>query len=47
MNVQAWFADEVSGNDDETYYDSTTCPACRQVHLVNRATGKALGDDIE
>jgi hypothetical protein len=46
MNVQAWFADDVSGNDGETY-DSTTCPACSQVHLVNRATGKTLGDDIE
>ena len=44
MNVQTWFADEVSGNNGETY-DSLTCLACSQVHFVNRATGKVLGDD--
>jgi hypothetical protein len=46
MNVQAWFADDVSANNGETY-ESLTCAACSQVHLVNRATGKTLGNDIE
>ena len=46
MNAQAWFADDVSANNGETY-ESITCPACAQVHLVNRATGKTLGDDNE
>jgi hypothetical protein len=44
MNVQTWFADDVPAINGETY-ESVTCTACRQVHLVNRATGKTLGDD--
>jgi hypothetical protein len=42
MKVQGWRADEV--DDDETYV-SVICLACRQVHLVNPATGKTLGSD--
>jgi hypothetical protein len=38
MNVQAWFADDVS---DDNLYVSLRCPACARVHLVNRA-GKTL-----
>src|SRR5690349_11293391 len=34
MNVQAWFADDVS---DDNLYVSLRCPACARVHLVNRA----------
>ena len=44
MNVQAWFADDVSANNGETY-ELMACPACTQAHFVNRATGKVLGDD--
>ena len=40
MNVQAWSADEV---DDEETYVTMTCLACRQLHLVNPATGKTMG----
>jgi len=40
-NVQGYVADEVS----EDTYESVTCLACRQVHLVNAKTGKVLGDD--
>jgi hypothetical protein len=43
MNVQAWFADDVSAGNSETY-ESVTCPACKRIHLVNRSTGKTLGD---
>jgi hypothetical protein len=32
QNVQAWFADEASANNGETY-DPVTCIACRRVHL--------------
>lgn len=46
LNVQGWFADEV-GDDEETAYETVTCLACSQVHLVNRATGKVLGQDDE
>jgi hypothetical protein len=44
LNVQGWFADEV-GDDEETTYETATCLACTQVHLVNRATGRVLGGD--
>jgi hypothetical protein len=45
-NVQAWFADDVSADNGESY-ESVTCMACGQLHLVNRATGKTLGDDSD
>jgi DNA-directed RNA polymerase subunit RPC12/RpoP len=38
MNVQAWFADDVS---DDNLYVSLRCPACARIHLVNRA-GRTL-----
>jgi len=40
--VQAWIAEDVSGNDEETYV-SVSCLACKQSHLVNPKTGKTLG----
>jgi hypothetical protein len=46
MKVQAWFADDASANNGETY-ESLTCLACNQVHLVNRSTGRTLGEDDE
>jgi hypothetical protein len=39
LNVQGWFADE------KTTYETVTCLACTQVHLINRLTGKVLGSD--
>jgi len=45
-NVQGWFADEASTNDGEVY-ETVTCLACSQVHLINRVTGRALGGDDE
>lgn len=44
LNVQAWFADEVPTNEGELY-ESVTCLACTQTHLVNRTTGETLGYD--
>jgi hypothetical protein len=44
MNVQGWFADDVSANEAETF-ETVTCLACRQAHLISRSTGKVLGDD--
>ena len=43
--VQGYVAEEVP--DDTNAYKSITCLACRQVHLVNPATGKVLGEDDE
>jgi hypothetical protein len=33
--------------DDTETYESVTCPVCTRVHLVNRSTGRTLGDDNE
>jgi len=43
--VQGFVAEEVS--EDADTYESITCLACRQVHLVNPANGKVLGADEE
>jgi hypothetical protein len=45
-NVQAWFAEEVPANEGEPY-ETVKCLACKQVHLINRLTGKASGTDGE
>ena len=39
--VQGFAAEEVASDA----YESITCLACRQPHLVNPTTGKVLGDD--
>jgi hypothetical protein len=33
-NVQGWFAEEVPANEGEAY-ETVTCLACQQVHLIN------------
>jgi hypothetical protein len=43
LKVQAWSADDISADADR--YEATTCTACRQIHLVNPATGKVIGND--
>lgn len=43
--VQGFIAEDVS--DDADSYESITCLACRQVHLVNPPTGKVLGASEE
>jgi hypothetical protein len=43
LNVQGWFADDASGDDDEAY-ETVTCLACTRTHLINRSTGKVLGE---
>jgi hypothetical protein len=40
LQVQGWAAEDVS-NDEQ--YEAIVCMACRQLHLVNPATGKVLG----
>jgi hypothetical protein len=37
-NVQAWFDDDTPA-DDSLPYVSLRCPACAQMHLVNRVGG--------
>jgi len=43
LPVQGFVAEEVLDGADS--YASITCFACQQVHLVNPATGKVLGED--
>jgi hypothetical protein len=42
LNVQHWRDDgdeDVSDNE----YEAITCKACARLHLINRKTGKVLG----
>jgi hypothetical protein len=43
LNVQAWFADDSSTTEGEIY-EPVRCLACKQMHLINRSTGKTLGN---
>jgi hypothetical protein len=44
QHVQGWSAEEVSANQTDTY-ETVTCIACQQVHLVSPATGEVLGSN--
>ena len=39
----------MDGNEDvpENEYEAVTCQACARLHLVNRKTGKLLGQEEE
>jgi hypothetical protein len=43
MNVQVWLPD-AEPTDQADSYETVTCPACTRLHLVNKSTGKILGD---
>lgn len=43
MNVQVWLPD-AEPTDQADSYEAVTCPACTRLHLVNKSTGKILGD---
>jgi hypothetical protein len=45
LNVQGFSAEEVPADDES--FETLTCLACRQVHLVNPTTGRVLGSDDE
>ncbi len=45
LRAQGFVAEDVS--DDADTYESVTCLVCQQVHLVNPATGKVLGEAEE
>ena len=42
VNVQGWLADDTS--DEPDTYDTIVCTACGQLHFVNPAKGKVLGE---
>ena len=46
MDDSGTFASEEITKDEDTY-EAVTCIMCRQVHLVNRFTGKVLGRRVD
>jgi hypothetical protein len=46
MNVQVWLP-ETASTDRTDSYESVPCPACTRLHLVNKNTGRILGDKEE
>jgi hypothetical protein len=45
LRVQGWFAEELL--DETDTYETVTCTACGQTHIVNPKTGKTLGAEDE
>ena len=45
FNVQHQLDDDPDVSENE--YEAIPCPACASIHLVNRKTGKLLGQDDE
>ena len=43
LNVQVGLPDEPPSDRTDSY-EAVACPACGRVHLINKATGKMLGD---
>lgn len=43
LEVQAWIPDYAPREDD--VYEALKCPVCSRTHLVNRSTGRTLGDE--
>jgi len=42
--IQGWMADDPIRLDGHSY-ETVSCSACGQIHLVNPETGKVLGED--
>ncbi|RED31795.1 hypothetical protein BJ123_11433 [Rhodopseudomonas thermotolerans] len=43
MKVQAWLQED-PGSSAQTTFELVHCPACAQMHFVDRRTGGLLGD---
>jgi hypothetical protein len=43
MNVQTWLQRDTAPEKNREY-EIVNCPACTQMHFVNLASGKLLGD---
>lgn len=46
MNVQIDMPDAAPADYPDSY-ESVTCPACARIHLVNKTTGRTLGDNAK
>jgi uncharacterized protein YbaR (Trm112 family) len=45
MKVQHWLDSDEDTSANE--YEAITCQACARIHLINRKTGKLLGQEDE
>jgi hypothetical protein len=45
--VQGWVADDGASENGGKTYETTSCLACGQVHLVNPKNGRVAGSDDE
>jgi hypothetical protein len=43
LNVQVWLPDDAPTAQADSY-EVVTCPACARAHLVNKTSGRTLGD---
>ena len=44
MMVQHWLDDDDEDDVPDNAYEVVPCPACTKAHLINRKTGKLLGE---
>lgn len=44
ISVQGWISED-AGSSSKDEFISINCTACRQIHLVNAASGKVLGGE--
>jgi hypothetical protein len=45
LKVQHWLDDDEDPPENE--YEAITCKACARLHLINRRTGRLLGQENE
>ena len=45
LDIQYWLDDSKKDDVSDTEHEAVTCTACAKVHLINRKTGKLLGQE--
>jgi predicted RNA-binding Zn-ribbon protein involved in translation (DUF1610 family) len=45
LSVQHWLDTPPPDDERKTAYISVACPACTNVHFINTASGRLLGED--
>jgi len=46
LMVQHWLDDDDDDDVPDNEYQVVACPACTKIHLINRKTGKLLGEEM-
>jgi uncharacterized C2H2 Zn-finger protein len=44
MNVQHWLADECASTGRRDGYEMVICQACTNLHLIDKSSGKLVGE---